>query len=259
MKFQQTAKLVDNKSRVGGAIALYGGSGLVVGNISNVSLLRNYAQQDGGAILVDQSEIIMKYGAKMIFTENKAYNGGALALQNGARLIFKSHSQIIFKENDAQQYGGALYVEEPGHKIIRNNRGYWILCFFELSEEISSHAMPSLIFANNTADSAGSSLFGGWGNLCTYSGGKSALIILSQCFTFTELLHNCQQYLLTLQEFAYALMIIFLTATLLSTTSQPTLVRHFKYLLLQLDKCLGLYQSQFIRVLSQSAQVVHQD
>ena len=184
MKFQQTAKLVDNKSRVGGAIALYGGSGLVVGNISNVSLLRNYAQQDGGAILVDQSEIIMKYGAKMIFTENKAYNGGALALQNGARLIFKSHSQITFKENDAQQYGGALHVEEPGHKIIRNNRGYWILCFFELSEEISSHAMPSLIFANNTADTTGSSLFGGWGNLCTYSGGKSGAHNFKSMFHF---------------------------------------------------------------------------
>ena len=184
MKFQQTAKLVDNKSRVGGAIALYDDSQLIVGDISNVSLLRNYAQQDGGAILVDQSEIIIKYGAKMTFAENIAYNGGALTLQNGARLIFKSHSQIIFKENYAQQYGGALYVEEPGHKIIRNNRGYWILCFFELSEEISSHAMPSLIFANNTANSAGSSLFGGWGNLCTYSGGKSGAHNFKSMFHF---------------------------------------------------------------------------
>ena len=62
----------------------------------------------------------------MTFKENKAYKGGALALENGATLNFESHSQITFIRNYAQQYGGALYVEEPGHRIIRNNRGYWI-------------------------------------------------------------------------------------------------------------------------------------
>ena len=130
MEFQKTAKLVDNQSRVGGAIALYDNSRLIVGKKGSVTFLRNYAQQDGGAILVGKSEIVVKYGAIMTFTENKAYNGGALALQNGARLNFESHGQIIFVGNYAQQYGGALYVEEPVHKIVRNNHVYWILCFF---------------------------------------------------------------------------------------------------------------------------------
>ena len=165
---------------------MYDNSQLIVGEKSNVDFLRNYAQQDGGAILVDHSEIVMKHGAKMTFTENKAYNGGALALQNGARLNFESHSQITFIGNYVQQYGGALYVEEPGHKIIRNNGGYWILCFFELSEQISPHAIPSLIFENNTADSAGSSLYGGWANLCTNTSGKSGAPSFNAVFHFQE-------------------------------------------------------------------------
>ena len=109
-------------------------------------------------------------------------------MENGATLNFESHSQITSIRNYAQQYGGALYVEEPGHRIIRNNHGYWILCFFELPEQISAHVIPSLIFANNTADYAGSSLYGygGWVNLCTSTRGKSGAPTFNAMFHFQE-------------------------------------------------------------------------
>ena len=130
IKFQHTAELVGNQGRAGGVIALYNSSWLVFGEQSNVTFLRNSAQQYGGAMLVDKSTIVVEPEAKTAFIENEAYNGGALAFQNDARIMLKSHSQITFKRNHAQQYGGALYVEEPTPEIYSHLHRYKIRCFF---------------------------------------------------------------------------------------------------------------------------------
>ena len=172
MKFQQTAELVGNEGRVGAAIALFNSSKLVFGDQSYITFLRNYAQLQGGAILADGSTIIVEINATILFMENEAYNGGALALQNGAKIMLKSHSQIRFRRNHAQYNGGALYIEEPILKFKSYLNIYKFKCFFRLPPKISSQAIPSLIFSNNTADSAGSSLYGGWVNFCTNSIGK---------------------------------------------------------------------------------------
>ena len=189
MKFQQTAELVENKGKEGGAIALYDGSELIIGKKSNVSFLRNHAQLNGGAILVDDSTMVVESEAKMAFTENEAYNGGAIAFQNGAIITLESHSQITFISNHAQQYGGALYVvliEEPTLKLKFYWSIYSIRCFVQLPSKISPQAIPSLIFSNNTADSAGSSLYGGWIEFCTTSTGTSGVLLYKSIFNFQE-------------------------------------------------------------------------
>ena len=168
--FNQTAEIVGNKGRLGGAIGLFDDSQLFWGNQSNTTFLRNYAQQNGGAILIDGSIMNVESEAKVEFTENEAYNGGALAFQNDARINLKPHSQIIFKNNSARQYGGALYVEEPTLKFSSYFNIQRVKCFIQPPEELSSQAM---MFSNNTAVSAGSSLYGGWVDLCTISTGTS--------------------------------------------------------------------------------------
>ena len=185
IKFQHVAELVGNKGRVCGVIALYNSSQLVFGKQSNVTFLRNYAQQYGGAILVDSSTIVVESEAMAAFIENEAYNGGALALQNNARIMLKSNSRITFTKNHAQQYGGALYVQEPTPETNFHLYRYTIRCFFELSSH--SHAFPRLTFANNTADTAGSSLYGGWVNFCTNSKGKPCRHIFTEIFHFQTL------------------------------------------------------------------------
>ena len=232
MTFQQTAELVENEGKVGGAIALFDSSQLHFGAKSNVTFLRNYAQQYGGGIVVDHSTMVVEQEARIEFTENKAYNGSTLALQNRARIMLISHCQITFIGNQAQQYGGALHIEKPAKSYILNRHLYRIICFFELPKECSSHATPNLTFSNNTAGSAGSSLYGGWVNFCTTSRGMPGVYDFRQCFTFRKVNWNYPQCLLTPQGFVYVSMNI-LTATLLSTMSQPILVRRFKYLQLQ--------------------------
>ena len=182
MKFQQTAELVGNQGRVGAAIALFNSSKLVFGKQSYITFLRNYAQLQGGAVLADGSTIIVEANTTILFMENEAYNGGALALQNGAKIMLKSHSRIMFRRNHAQYNGGALYIEEPTFKFKSYLSIYKLTCFFQLPPKISPQAIPSLIFSNNTADSAGSSLYGGWVNFCTNSIGK----VFKTVFHFQE-------------------------------------------------------------------------
>ena len=183
MKFCQTAELDGNEGWVGSAIALYSHSQLIVGEQSEMIFLRNYAQQDGGAILAKSSKMVVEPEAMITFLENEAYDGGALALQDGATIILKSHSQITFIRNHAQRNGGALHVADPAIRITFDTRSYWILCFFEVQENFSSPALPSLVFSNNTATSAGSSLYGGSVNLCNDSRG---IHVFKKMFHFQE-------------------------------------------------------------------------
>ena len=69
MIFQQIAELVENEGKVGDA--LFDSSHLLVGAKSNVTFLRNYAQQYGGGILVDHSTMVVEQEARIEFTEKK--------------------------------------------------------------------------------------------------------------------------------------------------------------------------------------------
>ena len=184
--FNQTAEIVGNKGRLGGAIGLFDDSQLVLGNQSKTTFLRNYAQQNGGAILIDGSNMNVESEAKVEFIDNEAYNGGALAFQNNARIILKPHSQLTFKNNAARQYGGALYVEEPTLKFTSYFDIKRVNCFIQPLEQLSSQAM---MFSNNTAVSAGSTLYGGWVELCTTST-STRIARIKVLFHFQEALHQ---------------------------------------------------------------------
>ena len=186
MKFHQTAQLEGNEGWEGSAIASYGGSQLICGKQSEVLFLKNYAQQDGGAILAESSTLVLEQEAAVTFIENEAYDGGALALQDRATIMLNSHSQITFIRNHAQRNGGALHVADPPISIIFDTRGYWIICFFELPEHLSSHELPRLVFSNNTANSAGSSLYGGSIDLCTIFEDISGIHVFKEVFHFQE-------------------------------------------------------------------------
>lgn len=115
-------------------IALFDDSQLLFGPKSDVTFLRNYAQQNGGGVLFHLSTMVVEQEARIDFT-GKAYNVGALSLQNGARVVQKSRSQVTFVGNHAQQYGGALHIEEPAYNYLLNRHDvYRIKCFFEQLE-----------------------------------------------------------------------------------------------------------------------------
>ena len=118
IEFRQTAELVKNEGKAGGAIALYENSQLVFWEQSRAMFLRNHAEKNGGAILADASTLVFQRGANISFIENNGHDGGALALKNGAMICIRgSHGKIMFTQNHAQHYGGALYVTNTHKKI----------------------------------------------------------------------------------------------------------------------------------------------
>ena len=191
LKFQQTAELVANEGKVGGAIALYDSSQLRFENQSNVSFIGNHAEQNGGAISAEDSKLFVGKKATITFKDNKAYDGGALAFQNDAVLTVESQSQVVFMRNHAEHYGGALYVEEPTPKKTFHLHRYKITCFFDLPSQ-SLPANTSLMFTNNTACLAGDVLFGGWVDFCNCTkknncAGEPGAFVFDALFHFQKL------------------------------------------------------------------------
>ena len=185
LKFQQTAELVANDGKVGGAIALYDSSQLSFGRQSNVSFIRNHAGQNGGAILAESSKLFVERKATITFTDNKAYDGGALAFRSDARITVETQSQIVFLRNHAKHYGGALYVDEPTPKITFHLHRYKITCFFQVSSK-RLYKNTSLMFTNNIAHSAGDILYGGWVDFCN-STGKPGVVVFDALFHFQNI------------------------------------------------------------------------
>ena len=163
--FYKRAQFVENEGKAGGAIALYESSCLVFWKQSRVIFLRNHVEQNGGAILADTSSILVQSYANISFMENKGYNGGGLALQNGPTITLGSHSQMIFIRNLAQHH-----ISNTKKSIT--NIQLSILCFYQtqlptLNESYLATSMPRLLFQNNTANFAGSSIYGGWVDVCS--------------------------------------------------------------------------------------------
>ena len=147
------------------------------------SIIRNCAGQKGGAILAENSRLLVESEARITFADNQAYDGGALSFQIDARIKVNSQTEIVFMRNHAQHYGGALYVEEPTPKLTFHLHRYTIKCFFQLQ---SLHTNASLMFVNNTVRSAGDILYGGWVDFCNCTG-KSGVDIFNALFHFQKL------------------------------------------------------------------------
>ena len=221
--FQQKAELAENEGKAGGAIALYENSQFVFWEQSKITFLRNNAEQNGGAILADASTIVVQRDANITFMENAGYDGGALALQNGGTVTLGSHSITAFTRNHAHQldYGGALYVTNIPEKETYLKQ--FIPCFFHaqlVSHNRLQFLLPSLLFHNNTADIAGSSIYGGWVDICKGTGP-----------IFDTIFHFGDDSLQLSAVSSNPTRVCLCTNNLpdCSIMSQPTLVRHFKY------------------------------
>ena len=95
-----------------------------------------------------------------VFHNNTGYNGGGLALYSDSFLVFRETCFLNFTNNKARHKGGAIYVSEKHitHNII-------VPCFFQYSN-FTLPKMPKAFFSGNTADTAGTVLFGGEISTC---------------------------------------------------------------------------------------------
>ena len=190
-------RLKDNKAgQNGGGLYLHQ-SKLNCNTGSNVRIMENHAFGSGGGIFASSSSINMivninessRFDNRSIleFVENEAAQGGALSLNKDSKLyVFESfkeayrngcHSECIkvntvsFVHNTAE-YGGAVYVDDEFDSDSCSD-SLFRECFLQVFplNSLSDVRLCTihLDFSNNTAEIAGSVIFGGHFDKCITS------------------------------------------------------------------------------------------
>lgn len=115
-----------------------------------------------GVIYSKKSTIV--FDGNTIFDRNEGLNGGAMALYEFSFMDIRPNATVLLTNNHALSYGGGLYVGEDNDYEQFIDLYRHIACFFQPSIIHVGHG--NVIFRNNTADVAGSELYGGWGDIC---------------------------------------------------------------------------------------------
>ena len=71
---------LENRGGYGSVLMLYQNVSVFI----EVSFVRNYAQEPGGAVYARDSQIIISIEQRLSFGENECYNGEALTLGDGS-------------------------------------------------------------------------------------------------------------------------------------------------------------------------------
>ena len=187
--FTGTTNFKQNSAKFGGAINAYSTSSFTFTGVSN--FIQNSATTFGGAILLSHNSVLNISGTSN-FDSNYAIQGGAICSFDNTNLTFDGN--ISFTNNGHNtEYGGGMYLSTSStFSILPNTTMYWknncatrggaiyvddnpIIyctsldkfapknkCFFQLpGQSLSSGINAQLVFKNNSADDAGSVLYGG--------------------------------------------------------------------------------------------------
>ena len=154
----------------GGAINVYDG---VLVSITGASSFSSNSANQGGAISAYFNSTLT-FDGNISFTNNTANSrGGALYLYISSTFSILPHTTVRWENNHAN-LGGAIYVYDANPRIYCNRFISKEKCFFQLPGHNLSHGINSiemqLFFKNNSADAAGSVLYGGAIDNCTLAG-----------------------------------------------------------------------------------------
>ena len=153
----------------GGAISLETKSSLFFKDLANIS--NNEAHNYGGAIHANDSTIVI--GKSIHLERNHAQQGGGISLANSElydNIIDEDNTlpEINFVSNEAEEYGGALYVDENSNRDACSNE-LTARCFFaKAGKEFRMN------FDKNHAKNSGGNLFGGLLDRCLTNTSQSS-------------------------------------------------------------------------------------
>ena len=154
----------------GGVMYMYDHSIVSFNRISNFN--NNTAGADGVAIHALDNAAVYFNGSNNFFN-NLAEKGGALYL-NKSTFSILPNATVLWENNHAKR-GGAIYVDDQSNPFVYCTQANICtrkdICFFQLpGQNLSNHINVQLVFKNNSADDAGSVLYGGAIDNCTFTG-----------------------------------------------------------------------------------------
>ena len=129
--------------------------------LGDIILAQNYCVLGAGTIYAHSATLI--FHGNVNFVNNSGFNGGALALYAGSEIVIGMHTHLKFIGNHANHFGGAIYVDNANHQVFSTFN--FISCFYKLEDIVNTSI--HVVLENNSADYAGSGLYGGWIDFCT--------------------------------------------------------------------------------------------
>ena len=129
-------------------------STIFIYGVNNAFSNNGIISQPNSAIKLISSVLNVAAQSNITFTGNYATNGGALYLDSHSNISITLPTTVYFINNTAFVSGGAIYVEDI------QNQNEQPSCFFQVNS--ANHTLtPSFIFEQNSAQLAGSVLYGG--------------------------------------------------------------------------------------------------
>jgi hypothetical protein len=164
--YRTTATFQDNVIMSGLQSPLHvTGSTINLENGAHMVFTNNTGSICGGMLLYNAVVQFLPGENSMEFSHNVGSTGGAMALYDRSLLDFKcAFAMLNFIDNHATDVGGAIYVLDSGYFA----RQYVFLSFYSVYRLCRFRIIPEFNFANNTAQFAGSALYGGWVDSLTY-------------------------------------------------------------------------------------------
>ena len=177
--------------------ALYTQSSKVIFHGNN-TFIRNKGKI-GGAIYLKNATLIIE--GSIEFLENEGYDGGALAFHSDSILKVGPQGRVKFTGNHALHQGGAIYVYnaiDPSDVFIYRSQKTslfpQITCFYQpYNKDTITTSIAPVVLENNTADNAGSAVFGGWVDMCDGKWFYIYLLLFDTMFNITNNLTDLSQ------------------------------------------------------------------
>ena len=167
LSFSETSNFISNSAEaLGGAICMYTSSNIVL----HFSKFINNSAHSGGAIYARDNGAVTLNGT-IYFTNNRGRKGTVYGLYDtcggGVYMGIKSTfsilpSNTVYWENNHATLGGAIYVQDASPVSYCDSLMPKEKCFFQLpGQSLTNSADVQFVFKNNSADAAGSVLYGG--------------------------------------------------------------------------------------------------
>ena len=192
INFNGTSNFINNSADSGGAISTYDNT---IINFNGTSNFINNSAGVGGAICTVNTTLT--FSRTVNFANNVATRrGGGTGRGGGVYLGLKSTVSIlpnttVYWENNNAMLGGAIYVRDVSPMSYCTTVAALVPkedCFFQLpGQNLSNGIDVKLIFKNNSADDAGSVLYGGTIDHCKFTHGLDSH---SSGEVFDMIVHN---------------------------------------------------------------------
>ena len=176
LSFNGTSNFLNNSAFRGGAIAT---DNTVFSFSGNTHFINNSALE-GGAIYTSYNSTLT-FSVTIYFTNNGWYDRGVSTLYGGTKgggvymglkcTFFILPNTTVSWENNHADLGGAIFVEDDSPLSYCTAVVPKQECFFQLpGQNLSNGVDVQLVFKNNSADDAGSVLYGGAIDNCKLTG-----------------------------------------------------------------------------------------